>query len=74
MLVGTDRGVIFEMSVEYDPLKNELRHHNFTRLIDLPGSTAIHGIQYELYSGIPSKYGVMVACVNTLYQFSGDAN
>ena len=74
ILLGTDRGAIFLMNLEYEPDRNEVKQPVFSRVLDLASSEPIHGILYEMFPGVPTKYSVMVATPRFLYQFIGDAN
>ena len=74
ILLGTDQGIIYEFSLEYDKTADSVKNVSLTKLIELPYVSEVHGIQYEIYPGNPGKVLMMVATANHLYQFIGDAS
>lgn len=74
VLLGTDRGVIIELCLDYDYANSELKSQSFNRLIEIPGSPCIAGVFYQTYFGACSKCLVLAVSANTLYQFSGDVS
>jgi len=76
ILVGTDRGQIIVMNIEFDPnaiAQSAVKQPLFARIFDLMDSLPIHGIQYELFPGPPVRYLVLVATTSFLYEFVGEA-
>ena len=74
ILLGTATGLILELALEYDKTLDSVKGVSLVKLIELPYTLPVHGIQYEIYPGVPSKVSVMAATVSCLYQFFGDAN
>ncbi|OMJ72350.1 hypothetical protein SteCoe_29243 [Stentor coeruleus] len=70
-LLGTSKGMIMELNIEYDPQADVIKH-NCIPLFTI--SQPIFGIEYIIFQGLPSKLSVIVACPNHLYQFIGDPN
>jgi hypothetical protein len=71
MIVGTNKGNIFEMTIEYD-MNTETVKHNVNVLFNV--NYPVYGIEYILFSGLPGKLSVIVACPKHLYQFVGEPN
>ena len=71
MLVGTNKGNIIEMVIEYDSTTETVKH-NINVLFNVQFS--IFGLEYVLFSGLPGKLSVIVACPKHLYQFIGEPN
>ena len=71
ILLGTNKGLILELVIEYDPNTDTIKH-SCNKLFEV--SHPIFGIEYVIFSGLPSKISVIVACPNHLYQFIGDPN
>lgn len=69
ILLGTNKGLILELVVEYDQATDTLKH-NVNKLFEV--NHPIFGIEYVIFPGLPSKISVIVACPNHLYQFIGD--
>lgn len=71
ILLGTTKGVILELTIEYDS-NSETIKHSCIKLFDL--SHTIFGIEYIVFTGLPCKISVTVACANNFFQFIGDPN
>lgn len=74
ILLGTATGLILELSLDYDKALDTVKSISLNKLIELPYTMPVFGIQYEIYPGVPSKVSIMAATVSCLYQFFGDAN
>ena len=75
ILLGTDDGGVIEMNIEYDPQSpKSINYRSFSRVIELQGKHPIHGMQYEIFPGMPKRISVIIATPQTLYQFTGYAN
>jgi hypothetical protein len=62
ILLGTDTGEVVGMTIEYTPNQpKKINVLNFNRVIQLPNKHPIHGIQYEIFSGVPRRISVVVA-------------
>lgn len=70
-LIGTNKGSIFELNIEYDPNTDTIKH-NVQILFNV--NFSIYGIEYIIFSGLPGKLSVIVACPKHLYQFIGEPN
>jgi hypothetical protein len=70
-LVGTSKGLILEMSIEYDASADTIKH-SFNKVFDI--GHPIHGIDYVLFSGLACKITVFIACPNHFFQILGDPN
>lgn len=71
VLLGTNKGLILELIIEYDQ-SNDTIKHNVNKLFEV--ADPIFGIEYIIFTGLPSKVSVIVACPKHLYQFIGDPN
>ena len=74
VLLGTATGLVLELALEYDKTLDSVKGVSLIKLIELPYTLPVYGLQYEIYPGVPSKVSVMAATVSCLYQFFGDAN
>ena len=63
--------MILELNIEYDPDTDTLKH-TCNKIFDV--LYPIFGIEYVIFSGLPSKTSIIVACPNHLFQFVGDTN
>jgi hypothetical protein len=71
ILLGTSKGAILELIIEFDTATETIKQ-TCTPLFNI--STPIYGIEYVIFSGLPSKISVIVACPRHLYQFIGEPN
>ena len=71
ILLGSNKGSILELVVEYDAATETIKH-TVNRLFEV--ANQIYGIEYIVFAGLPCKISVIVACTNHLYQFVGDPN
>lgn len=71
LLIGTASGVIFELSIEYDSNTDTIKQV-ITKVFDI--GKPIFGIEYIVFTGLPCKICIIVACTNHLYQFIGVPN
>ena len=69
--VGWSRNSEQYNTIEFDPVTETVKH-NYSKLFEV--NHAIFGIEYIIFSGLPSKISVVVACPNHLYQFTGFTN
>ena len=71
VLLGTSKGLIIELTIEYEPASETIKH-NFQILFNI--SNGIFGLEYLIFPGNPGKVSVIAACPTQLYQFIGDTN
>lgn len=71
ILIGTSKGTIIELTIEYDQASDTIKH-NFQVLFNV--SIGIYGIEFVIFPGNPGRVSVIVACPTQLYQFIGDTN
>lgn len=71
VLVGTSKGFILELTIEYDASTDTMKH-NCNKVFDV--SYPVFGIEYVLFSGVACKISVFIACPNHFFQILGDTN
>ena len=75
ILVGTDRGLIIVMTIEFDPnavAQSAVKQPVFTRIFEVGDTLPIYGIQYEIFPGPPARCLVLAATTSFLYEFVGE--
>ena len=71
ILVGTSKGLILELAIEYDA-STETMKHSCNKVFDV--GYPVFGIEYVMFSGLACKISVFIACANHFFQILGDPN